>query len=102
MWEGYRDRERERFQTAHGTTELHTQEGCAGGGSKPAGFGSTGGKRVDVNWERFSSLISGMDSSSPVLTVPLCLGVRGPGIAESRIASRESCSVVKPNNLILS
>jgi hypothetical protein len=36
-------------------------------------------------------------------TVPLCLGVRGPGIAELRsVASRESCSVVTPNNLILS
>jgi hypothetical protein len=68
-----------------------------------------------------------------VYTVPLCLGVRGPGIAESRsvvsrvaslnptilsylifvsgcvtcegarhrgIERRESCSIVKPNNLI--
>ena len=35
------------------------------------------------------------------LTVPLCLGVRGPGIAElCSVASRVACSVVKPNNLI--
>jgi hypothetical protein len=32
--------------------------------------------------------------------MPLCLGVRGPGIAElCSVAGRESCSVVKPNNL---
>ena len=30
----------------------------------------------------------------------MCLGVRGPGIAELR-QRRVSCSVVKPNNLIL-
>ena len=36
-------------------------------------------------------------------TVPLCLGVRGPGIAKLRsVACCVGCSVVKPNYLILS